>query len=139
MQSLWDLSGPKPNQITLVLPQSNYTKPRTLRHTHARTHLKHQSSVFKSQLSQSTHSTTPPTQPPYILEGVRACGKAVPGRHSRLCQSNNVRRPGGPVQGHHHHKNACLRFCSFAFVVACSVSLSVPVFFYQSMGFMFGM
>ena len=67
-----------PNQIestTMHVPQSNHTTPLTPRHMRARTHLTH------------------------ILEGVRACGKAVPGRHSRLCQSNTSAHPEVTCKG----------------------------------------
>ena len=59
-----------PNQI-----ESNHTTPLTPRHMRARTHLTH------------------------ILEGARACGKAVPGRHSRLCQSNTSAHPEVTCKG----------------------------------------
>ena len=67
-----------PNQIestTMHVPQSNHTTPLTPRHMRARTHLTH------------------------ILEGARACGKAVPGRHSRLCQSNTSAHPEVTCKG----------------------------------------
>ena len=47
------------------------------------------------------HIRTPNTfnQPTYTLEGVRACGEAVPGGHSRLCQSDPSAHPKVTCKG----------------------------------------
>ena len=102
MQPLRDLPCPKPNQIktALVLLESNQ---------------------LRLYCPQSNY--TPPTQPPYILEGVRACGKAVPGRYSRLCQSNNVRTPGCPVQGHNHLRKRLVKSCFTADLYPSKITL----------------
>ena len=70
----------KNKQQHLHVPQPMGTTPLTLRHTRAHTHSKH-------------------IQPTYTLEGVRACGEAVPGRHSRLRQSDTSARPEVTCKG----------------------------------------
>ena len=75
---------PKSNRINYNVPQSNHTTPLTPRHMRARTHLTH------------------------ILEGVRACGKAVPGRHSRLCQSNTSAHPEVTCKGTTTNNHVCV-------------------------------
>ena len=70
----------KNKQQHLHVPQPIGTTPLTLRHTRAHTHSKH-------------------IQPTYTLEGVRACGEAVPGRHSRLRQSDTSAHPEVTCKG----------------------------------------
>ena len=70
----------KTKQQHLHVPQPIGTTPLTLRHARAHTHAKH-------------------IQPTCTLEGVRACGEAVPGRHSRLRQSDPSAHPEVTCKG----------------------------------------
>ena len=92
------LSCPKPNQIKIVLVLLNSNQPRLYcklccsnQTDSAQIKSNQLRCMSHNQITQQQHSpsdTCTCAHTPNILEGVRACGKAVPGRHSRLCQSN---------------------------------------------------
>ena len=84
----------KNKQQHLHVPQPMGTTPLTLRHTRAHTHSKHIQPTYTRAHTHSKH-----IQPTYTLEGVRACGEAVPGRHSRLRQSDTSARPEVTCKG----------------------------------------